>query len=136
MIVANTLKITFDLELTSTDSVVNNVGKALVKKKLLRLGSKEVDVINNSDIYDALQDFYLSEKEREERLLQGIQPANELKMRLGGKKSDGTALTLTTQENVIKKTYDKRFEIPLDFDFFKHPVYPYGLNEDLILGLN
>ena len=57
-------------------------------------------------------------------------------MRLGGKKSDGTALTLTTQENVIKKTYDKRFEIPLDFDFFKHPVYPYGLNEDLILGLN
>ena len=136
MIVANTLKITFDLELTSTDSVVNNVGRALVKKKLLRLGSKEVDVINNSDIYDALQDFYLSEKEREERLLQGIQPANELKMRLGGKKSDGTALTLTTQENVIKKTYDKRFEIPLDFDFFKHPVYPYGLNEDLILGLN
>ena len=136
MIVANTLKITFDLELTSTDSVVNNVGRALVKKKLLRLGSKEVDVINNSDIYDALQDFYLSEKEREERLLQGIQPANELKMRLGGKKSDGAALTLTTQENVIKKTYDKRFEIPLDFDFFKHPVYPYGLNEDLILGLN
>ena len=54
MIVANTLKITFDLELTSTDSVVNNVGRALVKKKLLRLGSKEVDVINNSDIYDAL----------------------------------------------------------------------------------
>ena len=136
MIVANTLKITFDLELTSTDSVVNNVGRALVKKKLLRLGSKEVDVINNSDIYDALQDFYLSEKEREERILQGIQPANELKMRLGGKKSDGTALTLTTQENVIKKTYDKRFEIPLDFDFFKHPVYLYGLNEDLILGLN
>ena len=133
MIVANTLKITFDLELTSTDSVVNNVGRALVKKKLLRLGSKEVDVINNSDIYDALQDFYLSEKEREERLLQGIQPANELKMRLGGKKSDGTALTLTTQENVIKKTYDKRFEIPLDFDFFKHPLYLSGFEEDLTI---
>ena len=23
----------------------------------------------------------------------------------------------------------------LDFDFFKHPVYPYGLNEDLIVRL-
>ena len=33
---------------------------------------------------------------------------------------------MTTQKNVIKKTYDKRFAIPLDFDFFKHPVYPYG----------
>ena len=54
------------------------------------------------------------------------------------KKLDGIALTLTTQENAIKKTFDKRFAIPLDFDFFKHPVYRYKLKEDLIvrLGLN
>ena len=51
------------------------------------------------------------------------------------KKVDGTALTVTTQENAIKKTFDKRFAIPLDFDFFKHPVYPYGLKEDLIVRL-
>ena len=75
-------------------------------------------MINNACIYDAYKDLYLNEKEREERLLQGIQSANGLKVRLGTKKSDGTALTLTTQENVFKKTYDKRFEIPLDFDFF------------------
>ena len=57
---------------------------------------------------------------------------------MGAKKSDGTALTMATQENVIKKTYDKRFAIPLDLDFFKHPVYPYGLKEDLTItiGLN
>ena len=54
--------------------------------------------------YDAYKDLYLSEKEREERLLQGIQLANGLKEQLGTKKSDGTALTLTTQEDVIKKT--------------------------------
>ena len=40
---------------------------------------------------------------------------------------------MTTQENAIKKTFDKRFAIPLDFDFFKRPVYPYGLKEDLIV---
>ena len=39
------------------------------------------------------------------------------------------------QENAIKKTFDKRFSVPLDFDFFKHPVYPYGLKEDLIVRL-
>ena len=46
--------------------------------------------------------------------------------------------TVTTQENAIKKTFDKRFAIPLDLHFFRHPVYQYGLNEDLIvrLGLN
>ena len=54
---------------------------------------------------------------------------------MGPKKSDGAALTLTTQENVIKKTYDKKFAIPLDFDFFKHPVYPYGLKEDLTINI-
>ena len=49
------------------------------------------------------------------------------------KKPDGTALTVTMQENAIKRTLDKRFAIPLDFDFFKHLVYPYGLKEDLIV---
>ena len=42
---------------------------------------------------------------------------------------------MTTQENAIKKTFDKRFAIPLDFDFFKHPAYPYRLKEDLIVRL-
>ena len=32
--------------------------------------------------------------------------------------------------------FHKRFSIPLDFDFFKHPVYPYGLKEDLIIRLD
>ena len=99
------------------------------------LGSKDIDTINNSDIYDTYKDLYLSEKEPEEKLLQGIQSANGLKARVGAKKSDGTALTVTTQENAIKKTFDKRFATPLDFDFFKHPVYPYGLKEDLIVRL-
>ena len=52
---------------------------ALVKKKVLMLGSKDIDTINSSDICDTYKDLYLSEKEREERLLQGIQLANGLK---------------------------------------------------------
>ena len=74
------------LDITSTDkarSVVNNVGRALVVKKVLMLGSKDIGTINNSDNYDAYKDLYLSEKEREERLLQGIPPANWLKARVG-----------------------------------------------------
>ena len=44
-------------------------------------------------------------------------------------------MTVTTQENAIKKTDDKRFAIQLDFDFFRHPVHPYGLKENLIVKL-
>ena len=99
------------------------------------LGSKRVDTINNSDIYDTYKELYLSKNEREEKLLQGIQLANGLKARIGAKKTDGTALTVTTQKNVIKKTFGNRFAIALDFDFLKHPVYPYGLRKDLIIRL-
>ena len=81
-IVPDTVKIMFNLENTSTDkacSVVNKVGRALVKKKLLMLGSRDIDTINNSDIYETYKNLYLSEKKREEKLLQGIQSANRLK---------------------------------------------------------
>ena len=59
------------------------------------------------------------------KLLQGIQSANGLNVRVDVKNADGTTLAATAQDNTIKKTFDKRFAIPLDFDFFKHPVYPY-----------
>ena len=85
---------------------------------MLILGSKDIDTINNSDIYDMYNNLYQSKKEREEKLLQGIQLVNGLKVWVGSKKADGTALTFSTQENVIKKTFDKRFAIPLNFDFF------------------
>ena len=97
-----------------------------MKKKVLILASKDVDMINNADIYDTYKDLYLSENEREEKLLQDIQLAFGLKTLVCAKKADGTALTVTTLENAIKMTCDKRLAIPLDFNFFKHPVYPYG----------
>ena len=54
---------------------------------------------------------------------------------MSAKKADGMALTIKTHENAIKKTFDKRFAIPLYFDFSKYPVYPYSLKEDLIVRL-
>ena len=89
MIILDTAKITFNLDIESTDkacSLVNNIGRALVKKKALMLGSRDIDTINNSDIYDTYKDLYLSEKQREERLPQGIQPANGLKASVGAKR--------------------------------------------------
>ena len=37
-------------------------------------------------------------------------------------------------KNAIKKTFDRRFAIPLNFDFFRHPIYVYGL-KDLVVRL-
>ena len=115
-ILSNAVKMTFNLDMESADktcSIVNNAGSVLVNKKVLMLGSKEIDTINNADIYDT---------------------KNLLKACAGAKKADGTALTVTTKENSIKKNFGKRFAMPLGLDFFKDPVYPYGL-EDLIVRL-
>ena len=138
VIIPDTTKITFNLDIASIDkarSIVNNLGRLLVKKKVLMIFSKDIGMINNSDICDTYKDLYLSKKEREKKLLQGIQSASGLKAWVSAKKSDGTALTVTTQENAIKKTLDKRFAILLDFGFFKHLLYLYGLKEDLIVRL-
>ena len=43
------------------------------------IGSKDIDTISNLNVYDTYNDLYLSETEREEKLLQGIQSANGLK---------------------------------------------------------
>ena len=94
VIVRDTVKIMLNLDIKSTDKacrVVNNVGRALVKKKELMLGSKDIDIINNSGIYDTYKDLCLSDKECEEKLLQGKQSGNGLKARVGAKKSDCTA---------------------------------------------
>ena len=79
VIVPDTVKISLSLDITSTDkarSVVNWQGTS--EKNVLMLGSKEINTINSSDIYDTYKDLYLSEKEREEKLLQGIHLANGL----------------------------------------------------------
>lgn len=53
----------------------------------------------------------------------------------GCKKIDGTAITVTIQEDAIIKIFGTRFAIPLNFDFFKNLVYSYGPREDLIVRL-
>ena len=65
VIIPDTVKNTFNLDIESADkarSVVNNVSRALVKKKVLMLGSKDIDTINNSDIDGTYKDLYLSKK--------------------------------------------------------------------------
>ena len=50
VIVTDNIKFTFNFGIESTDnirSVVNNIGRVLVRKKVLILGSKEIDTTNN-----------------------------------------------------------------------------------------
>ena len=81
VIVLDAVKVTFNLDIESSEkagSVVNNVPRELAKEQMPMLHSKDIDTINNADVYNTYKDLYLSEKESEEKLLQGIQLVNGL----------------------------------------------------------
>ena len=62
-IVTDTIKVSFNLHIESTDKRGSNVkseGSALAKRKVLMLCSKEIDRINNLYIYETLKELYLS----------------------------------------------------------------------------
>ena len=87
VIVPETVKNMFNLEsIDKTRSIVKNVGRALITKRVLMLDLKETDMIVSSDIYDTYRDLYLSEREHEGKLLKGIQSANGVKASVGVKK--------------------------------------------------
>ena len=65
VIVADTIKITFNLD--KERSIFNNAGRAIVKEKVLMVGSTKIHTINNIDIYDNY------------KLLQSIKLENALK---------------------------------------------------------
>ena len=61
VIVLDTVKIMFNLENESADkvhSIADNTGRALVNKKVLIFGSKEIDTINNTGCYDTYKDIF------------------------------------------------------------------------------
>ena len=54
-IVLGTVKNRYNFDIVPIDktrSIIKNVDRALVKKKVLMLGSKDIDTVNNADIYD------------------------------------------------------------------------------------
>ena len=113
------LTFSLDLELSKDKarSIVNNIGRAIVSKKTLFLGSEELEVIENSDIFDLYNDLYLTKKQQKNMHLHGIDSKNRLKARVGAKKAVETDLTINGKENAILKTLENRFFIPLNFKF-------------------
>ena len=69
---------------------------------------KLVESMDYSNIFDVYKDLHLTiKKEWSNLLFHGIQEENDLKARLGEKMSDGTDLTVNTEENAIVKTVDQ-----------------------------
>lgn len=108
-------------------SIVNNLGRALVKKRALTLSSKDINIIDNTTVFDNYKGNL------EQKVFKNIQSENGLKPRTGATEGDGAALTFTFQKKAIKITQSNSFHIPFDFNFLA--TCSFILRKDLCLWL-
>jgi len=118
VIVPGTARIAFNIALNSdTDAnrtVVNNLGRAIVKKISVKLEGNEVFSLDVADIYLCYKDLLKTNKERLNDAYHGIHVkdgGNTAKIRLGA----GDAVAATQPDASIAVTFGHRFAIPLYF---------------------
>ena len=139
IIVPGTTKLTFDITLNSTDdanrTLISNIGRAIVKKKVVKIEGNEILSIDDSDTLDCYYDLWMSGKERQNAVFQGIvtgsvkgQRENAIKHRINaGDKADDV------EDQAIATAFGNKFCIPLDFEILESsmPFYQSGLSSRL-----
>lgn len=120
VIVPGTTRLAFQIKLDSTDVnslVVNNLGRAIVKKTTIKISGNEVMSIDDSDVFGCYADLWKTDNERANAQYQGIDTSkdrNVTKNRLGaGDKAN------TVKDVAVAKAYGNRFYIPLDFELLE-----------------
>ena len=131
VIVPGTVRLAFEIELTSKDvnaTIFSNIGRAIKKKTTIRISGNEVMSIDDSDIYHCYIDLWKTPTERVNMAYQGIGKTNMLKHRVGVGN-----VTPDKEDQAIAKAYGNRFCIPLDFELLEThmPFYQAGLGDRL-----
>ena len=116
LIVPGTARLAFKIDLESDSDanrkLVNNLGRAIVKKICIRLEGQEILSIDDSDIFFLYSDLWLTENKRSDLVYQGIQTENVCKLRIDAGDKD----TSKNKDVMLANTFGNRFYIPLDFE--------------------
>ena len=131
-IVPGTARVSFKIDLTSTDAnrtIVNNLGRAIISKLVVKLYSKDVFTLDNADIFYCYSDLWKTTNEREEAVEQGIQSEAIAKIRIEA----GDAADNNAKNNALAAAYSNRFYIPLDFELISShmPIHQSDIKEHL-----
>ena len=116
VIVPNSLCLLFDFELkiTGGNSLINypvvNLGRALVQKMTVRLGSEMLSDINFYDIFKIYEDLFLQKDEREDRRDEGVHNAEFAKHRYGVTAKDDTKVNAKAIGELLGNKYKMRLE--------------------------
>ena len=132
VIVPGTVRLAFTISLDSTDAnhtVVQNLGRAVVKKNAIKISDNKVLSIDDSDVYHCYLDLWKTALERKNSQYQGIDTStqkNVTRVRLGA--GNGIA---NVEAAAIKTAYGNRFYVSLDFELLEShmPFYQSVLGE-------
>ena len=132
-IVPGTARLAFRIALVSDDAnrtVIQNLGRTIVKKTTIKISGNEVMSINDSDIYHCYNDLWKTAPEGKNDQYQGIDTSgNRNTTRIGidaGNKDETVAA-----DKAIADVFGNRFYIPLDFELLEGhmPFYQSALGD-------
>ena len=135
VIVPGTTRLAFTISLNSKDtncSVVQNLGRTIVKQTTVKISGNEVMSIDDSDVYYCYTDLWKSPQERRNGQYQGIDTSegrNVTKLRVGAADADREV----ESDQAIANAYGNRYFVPLDFELLEThmPFYQSSLGDRL-----
>ena len=134
VIVPGTARLAFTISLDSTDdnrTVVQNLGRAVVRKTTIRISGNEIMSVDDCDVINCYSDLWKTKRERQSNVYQGIDEAagNMLKLRV----SAGDGNQAQAEDKAIADAYGNRFAIPLDFELLEShmPFFQSALGDRL-----
>ena len=142
IIVPGTANLSFNIELISTAdpkrTLVNNIGRDIVKKLAVKCEGNEIMRVEDFDILACYRDLWNTASEKKNAIRQGIISndgctINCIRLRINaGDKSPTPA-----RDKAIADAYRNEFIIPLDFEMLdsSEPYYQVGLGNRLCMKL-
>ena len=137
VIVPGSLALRFNIDLSGrhvNNFLVDNVGRALVEKLVVKYCGTILQDTVDYDIYKIFEDLFLSQEERDNMLQDGIQSEdlNKIRSNSGDKKTSSVAT-----ENKLNGIYGTKYRIRLDHQILNDhgAFYPQALFNDIVFEL-
>ena len=113
---------------------MNNVSRALVNRLTVKFAGEILQDTDAYDLFKLYEDLFLTEKERANRLSEGIQSEalEKIRCNVGDKKITGVE-----KEKKLNGIYGNKYRIPIDHEILKnHGVFfPRALSDELVFEL-
>ena len=135
VIVPAAARLAFRMTLNSKDAnrtVVQNLGRAIVEKTVIKISGNEVMSVDDSDVFNCYGDLWKTALERKNDQYQGIDTSgnrNATWIRIDAGNKDETVAA----DKAIADAFGNRFYIPLDFELLEGhmPFYQSALGDRL-----